>query len=338
MENAHSAIQDIYVQLSDDPNLCEESKLIPSLNFSYNYLTPIIQYELCYYGNHFRFMKMAFYSKSEKKLLALCPMTLSMDGKLSYFQLPFQLFVAENAALSFTLIHALYTEFEKSLMALVADKNVSTLIFSNDSRLQKLFFPHTPKAIIQNQAVVNLNQPEELIKLQMRKSYRSLINWGQRTLRHVRVDHLHPEYNSFEEFRQFHIRVAGRETRPKITWDKQFECIQMGHAFLDLAYLDSKLVSGALIMLGTSEAYYAVAVNDRELMAQKMAIGHSLIHGAIVHSKSLGKTQFVLGNIGPFENPKENHIGLFKAGFTSEVSSQLYFQVDFKQSHDLRVE
>ena len=49
-----------------------------------------------------------------------------------------------------------------------------------------------------------------------------------------------------------HINVAGKETRSINTWDKQFEMINKGEAFLVLGEYDNELVTGGLFLYSNS--------------------------------------------------------------------------------------
>ncbi len=168
----------------------------------------------------------------------------------------------------------------------------------------------------------DLNESEEDLLRHMRKSYRSLINWGRRSLDLQLVSSAKPDKEAFMAFKALHIEVAGRQTRSDQTWQLQYEAICENHSYLILARLEGRLVAGNLIVCGNDEAYYGVGVNDRELFHDKKGIGHWPLVAAIFEAKRRGHKTFNLGNVGPtFENEKERDIGFFKKGFTDRMQS-----------------
>ena len=77
---------------------------------------------------------------------------------------------------------------------------------------------------------VDLSREVKDIHGNLRKSYRSLINKGERLWQVEVHDKVSDEV--FEEFHQLHITVSGRVTRPKDTWDLQKRAINDGQDFL----------------------------------------------------------------------------------------------------------
>ncbi len=172
---------------------------------------------------------------------------------------------------------------------------------------------------------VDLSWPLEKIHANMRKSYRSLINEGERLWRveiHDTVDE-----NIFEAFRKLHKKVAGRVTRPKETWDFQLKGINSGNDFLvTLRNNGGEYVGGGLFEVSSTEGSYAVGVYDRTLFDKP--VSHVVQWAAIKHLKELGVKWYYIGQrfyIGDecLPSEKELQIAYFKEGFATNVTLRL---------------
>jgi len=180
---------------------------------------------------------------------------------------------------------------------------------------------------IEIEAYINLNQPEDLIRSNVRKSYKSLINWGYGNLKLIVINKSNPDKDNFYKFKKFHVEVAGRQTRSNYSWDLQYKAILEGKAFLVLGYNKDLLVSGAHIIHGTDVAYYGVAVNDRGLMAENKPLGHAILFKSIIYAKEIGLQKFILGNIETSNDNKINDIIKYKKGFTNTLASKAKYLV-----------
>jgi hypothetical protein len=153
-----------------------------------------------------------------------------------------------------------------------------------------------------------------------------LINWGLKNLRTIIVDRSSPSEELFEQFRQFHIEVAGRETRSKRSWDIQYEMLKEGETSLVLCYLDERLVSGAMCMNGLEVGYYGIAINNREMMAEKTPLGHWPVIASAQLAKKQGLKKYTMCEVnhtiyGNYINDEEKwkQIELFKSGFATSM-------------------
>ena len=59
----------------------------------------------------------------------------------------------------------------------------------------------------------------------LRKSSRSLINWGRRNLSISYVNKDTPDRALFDQYRAFHAEVAGRVTRSEASWAVMYDWI-----------------------------------------------------------------------------------------------------------------
>lgn len=253
--------------------------------------------------------------------LALIPYTLNLtQKKLSYYDHPLDVIWKKN--LDQETKDEAYSHLVHYLKKLAEEKEIGQMQLHCDPPMLGAFVSRNYQIENRLQAKIDLLLSEDKIMQNFRKSYRSLINWGKRELRTEIVDHLNPNADLFEQFRLFHIQVAGKETRTKSTWDQQLEMIKNNQAYAVMCFWNEELVAASLILHGRDEAYYGVAVNNRELMAKNKALGHWCVLKSIMLAKEKGLACFNLGDVGPetiFSNPKESAIAKFKLGFSSQV-------------------
>lgn len=161
----------------------------------------------------------------------------------------------------------------------------------------------------------------------LRKSFRSLINWGRANLTLAHVNAHNPDRAAFDAFQNFHLAVAGRSTRPQASWEAMYDCLATGGGELTLAYLaGGELVAGNLVVDGASASYYASGVYDRERFDKPMA--HWPLWHALQRSRERGMTVFDLGELpqAGMASAKEVDIGYFKRGFATCIAVALEWQ------------
>jgi len=181
--------------------------------------------------------------------------------------------------------------------------------------------------------VIDLKDEKSVQKSSIRKSYKSLINWGIRELKPKVFDAKNITWELIDEFRRLHIRVSGRETRSKESWRRQFEMVQVGEAFVVLGNLENEVVSAGFFMHSKTNCYYGISASRRDLFEKPMF--HSLMWTAILHAKELGCKWFEVGEQlypnHPHETPptkKELGISKFKSGFGGETRIFLDIKLD----------
>ncbi len=177
---------------------------------------------------------------------------------------------------------------------------------------------------------VDLSRDLDLIKGGFRKSFRPLVTKG---LRNWNIE-LFAEHCPvvFEEFRLLHIAVAGRETRPKSTWDELHSSIVSGKGFLiTLRNDEGELVGGGYFRINQQQGLYGVGVYKRELFDQPL--GHAVQYKAMEYMKSRGLTTYCIGH-RPYAHErntptdKEIQIGYFKEGFATHMYPAFLFGAD----------
>ncbi len=317
-------IRNIEKNFREDLGSYDAAKILQDLKREYFYSDFFCEYSKKYFNSD---KQLSFYVHNNKSILAVVLIHPIDQNKCTYFGLPVRLFLAENISI----------EAQKNIRGLckthleeiMQKNNLKELVLDLDSSLGTDYY-QAGNAIDYNiDAIIDLKQTPEEIKLGVRKSYKSLINWGQKNLSVDIIDEKSGNKEQFDHFRELHITVAGRETRSKESWDCQFDWIKSGHGFVVLAKLQGELVSGVMNLYGTDEVYYGVGVNRRDLMAKKIAIGHYPIWLSILEAQKRNLKIYNLGSIGPnFHSDKERDIALFKKGFSSQI----------RISHSLKVE
>ncbi len=134
------------------------------------------------------------------------------------------------------------------------------------------------------------------------------------------TDNENSDYNMHEEYRRLHYKMAGRVTRPKETFDQQFERLQAGEAVLFGLKYKGQYAALIYFDVRAGKACYASSVHDRELPA--LAFGHALIYKGAEYLKAKG-VKFIdteqpgspAAQFGYYPTEKQRDIALFKRGF-----------------------
>jgi hypothetical protein len=219
--------------------------------------------------------------------------------------------------------HLAYRTLNLKLNGHLQKHSFNRLLFYDNPFLTAGYYSKIENAQTEFDSYIDLALSEAELKSNIRKSYKSLVNWGEKNLRIELVDHNNADYEQFISFRDFHIQTAGRKTRSDKSWDLQFESIKKQEAYLVLGFLNDQLVSGTLVLYGKRRAYYGVGVYDRGLMAQNIAVAHYNMMYSVFHAKKIGLQYFDLGHYtAGIENEKEANIFHFKSGFTNQTITQ----------------
>lgn len=181
---------------------------------------------------------------------------------------------------------------------------------------------------------VDLRLPRESYKKVLRKSYKSLINWGEKNFSIRLADQNATDLSEFKAFQNLHLRASGKSTRSEATWSKQFDTISAGFGFLINAYYNDKIVGGCYIMNDQKQAFYAVAAGNRDLMGQNIPVNHFPLYHAIRHCQNLGLTKFNFGNVSTdqTDSKKLKNINQFKRGFCTDISIRHSINFSFWQN------
>ena len=170
-----------------------------------------------------------------------------------------------------------------------------------------------------------LNFNQDKFYANLRKSYKSLINWGKKNLSVVNINKDNPCINKFREFEDFHYKISGRKTRSNESWDKQYELIKAGLGELILADYNNNLAAGSLFADYGYTSVYFTGVYDRNLF--DFGISHFMLYQGINRSFERGHTsRFSLGCFDTdIKDPKWYNIQFFKKGFCQELRPTIFW-------------
>lgn len=168
---------------------------------------------------------------------------------------------------------------------------------------------------------INLSKEISSLKSDIRKSYKSFLNWGHSNLNISVIDSSNVNHEDIYTLRDFHVQFAGRQTRSNKTWELQCQMIRNGEAFMIKSQYLDRLASASLFLCNKTISYYGVSVSDRELF--DYPISHAPMWRAVEYAKGIGCDYFELG--GHIFTSSENtdkkilNISKYKRGFGGGV-------------------
>lgn len=165
--------------------------------------------------------------------------------------------------------------------------------------------------------LIQCDLSEEALWGDLRKSYKPLINRAQRDYKTIVVDKDHYDEQLCEEYRKLHALASGRATRAIESFQKMYEMIKIGKAFLVLVQNNlSKTVGSYYFLMHNGYAFYGSAATHPDLGPQA-GVGHWGLWKGILSARQLGCKFMDLGQLLSREDitDKERNIDLFKRGF-----------------------
>ncbi len=135
----------------------------------------------------------------------------------------------------------------------------------------------------------------------LRKSSRSLINWGRRHLSMRYVNKDTPDRGLFDQYRAFHADVAGRVTRSDVSWAVMYDWITRGGGELAMAFLEERPVAGSMFIDGSEMSFYTSGVYDRMQFDKPLA--HYPVWLSIERAHARGMKRLRAGR-GPLERDR----------------------------------
>lgn len=164
----------------------------------------------------------------------------------------------------------------------------------------------------------------------LRKSYKSLINWGKNNMDVIHINKDNQSKEEFRLFKEFHYKISGRRTRSDESWDIQYDMIKDGLAELILARHNNALVGGSLFSDYGDTSIYFTGVYERDLF--QFGISHFLLYSGICRSFERGNTsKFSNGYFDTdIEDPKWYNIQFFKKGFCQDLNPTIFWSKEIK--------
>jgi len=291
------------------------SLLYKKISSGYEYSANSIVYNVAYHENDYQDNSLCIFLNKQPVLFL--PLYFHQH-KFSYFGCATQVFEGE---LSNPQRLSVYKKLNEHLKKIIKTQKISELLITHNEFILNDFY-HQCEINTQVKMFLPLDVESPLLKQTLRKSYKSLVNWGEKNLTQRCIDKNNYSDVYALQFKEFHKEVAGKQTRSNSTWQIQFEMIKAGEAFLHLYFLADKLVAGNLTLLGNNTAFYAVGVYDRKLMqSKKLPLSHWPLLNAIYTCQKLGMNRFELGGFdSDNEDSKLQQISDFKKGFSTNMN------------------
>lgn len=336
MESSISIINDISQYTCKDiaPSLYEgdgkdwtkvvDEALVPSAH--YNWLSVIYQTAYFSGSSEYQNLPIIFYTKGEP--IAIFPVAIIIQNGINKL-------VSAGGPIYEPLVIQRATDKQVKTIIDICEKIISDLSNALDIKVNEYQVTSTTKgmsvwgtSLLMNARVHRIGQQLDVdlstasldkIKSSFRKSYRPLINKG---LKKWRVEVVEAgDSDTFWEYKQLHVAVAGRETRCIESWKVQLEMLNRKSAFLvTLRDEFNELVGAGLFVYNSQCGLYGSAAYRRDLFAEPL--GHVVQYKAIEVMLLKGLKRYEIGYgfselYGATE--KECSITKFKSGFSNEV-------------------
>ena len=172
---------------------------------------------------------------------------------------------------------------------------------------------------------LNLEKDESVLKSNVRKSYKSLINWGIKELNIKILHYQNIEKHLVDKFKDLHFRVAQRQTRNDATWDCQYQTIKSGKSFMVAGFRDDEMITAGYFLISRSHCFYHSSASRRDLFDKPLF--HSILWTSISFAKKMRIKCFDLGQVY-IENQKSLYsakqitIADFKSGFGGQLKPE----------------
>ncbi|HEY4521850.1 MAG TPA: hypothetical protein VJH05_01780 [Candidatus Paceibacterota bacterium] len=142
-------------------------------------------------------------------------------------------------------------------------------------------------------------------------------------------DSKNPSLEAHEGYRYIHKKQAGKETRPKETFDLQYERLKNGGSVLAELEYEGKKIAYAYFDYEGKWAYYSSSAGDPDF--KEIRTSHALVFAAAEFLKNKGVKHIIVeqpagmsAQYDSYPSEKELNIARFKRGFSGD------FVMDFR--------
>lgn len=165
---------------------------------------------------------------------------------------------------------------------------------------------------------IDLSQSENDLRQSIRKSYKSLLNWGEREIKIKFYDDKNISKDIFDLYKNLHFEVTEKKTRSDKSWEIQHDLIKSKNCFLVLGEYKKEIVSGGMFFNNGFVCNYGSSVSKRELFHKP--IFHNMLWSSFLFAKQKKFQSFLIqwGELKKKNTKKEDSINLFKDGFGGE--------------------
>lgn len=273
-----------------------------------------------YWGENYRDFSYAVMWRGQPALIVLCGLngvTLGLHGLPSHIFYPPDM---DRHVLTLAVKTAFTRLDEIAVAEGVQEIAIREIASSVLSPVGECALGREAKAQTTLTGMVDLEAGPAVWKHALRKSFHQFVNWGRKNYAIEYVNKDNQDRALFDAYRAFHAQVAGRVTRPKESWDVQFDEICHGRGELILGKLDGALAAGSLFIDGTAVTIYMNGVYARD-MGKPLA--HYMIWHGIERAHQRGLRSFQLGDIHLPDavDDKRHSIGYFKRGFATHFDA-----------------
>lgn len=189
-------------------------------------------------------------------------------------------------------------------------------------------------ALVETEGKVDLSLGETGIHRGLRKSYRSLINWGRKNMcmRYYNADN--PDRTLFTTFLTMRkgSEVHGDYGEPVLAFLR--ELIESRHGELSVGFIDGGAVASTLTLWAGKTTRYNAGVYSGE--NKDLPLSHWSLYDAILRSLDRGDRYFSMGRMHVYDSHslasaegrrKMETIAFFKKGFCTELVQRSYWGV-----------
>jgi len=172
--------------------------------------------------------------------------------------------------------------------------------------------------------VLDLSLPKMAIWTKLRRSFQPLINKALKKYDIKVYDYKNPDYQIHEQYRELHRKAAGRVTRPKETFDLQYEMLREDNAVLVGAQWEGQWIAFDYFFHNHRNAYYGSAADDPSVKLDT-PVGHAVIWSAVAYYLMRNFEHLDMGpqQFGPqwldYPSAKDINIAFFKRGFGGDL-------------------
>lgn len=185
--------------------------------------------------------------------------------------------------------------------------------------------------------IIRLSPDEKILLSEMRKGHKAAVKKSERQLTVICYDNNIINIDKISQFRDIYFNIAGKITRPVVTFDMLFKFIKNKRGLLFEAVLDNRIIGYSLVILYKQYAYYAMACVVQEY--KDYNVSHFLEWAAFRRLKQEGVIYYELGeqhfesSLSYIVTDKMKSISSFKRGFGGRLylqcSGEYFFTKDY---------
>lgn len=342
------------INLSKDNNKLWDDFCLRSDSAWFWHTTKWLDYCVSYGSLSHETRNLSYLIKDDSGVLAICPLLLEKkngpDGNI-YFELStmgsggygigpaLRNDLADNRREKiFKMIFEKIDQLAREHGALRASFRDCPLIHNPYSYNMFMKYGYMDNSI--NTQIIDLTHPLGELWKAIRKGHKYDINRGVKNFEICAYSRGNADKAVFEKYRLLHHKAAGRQTRPRETFDMMFQWLEEGQGLLCGIKKDDRFVGFSYLCLYKEAAFYASASDDPDFET-RIPISHVILWKALEWLKKNGYKRYEIGaqQFGPqiydFPTGKDLDISFFKRGFGGRTVPYFrgvkYYDISFLQ-------